>query len=104
MLSAAPMIRLPPGPASVLLGAAARDSRPLAEDRAPPAFHRTKGNPPPGDPGPELAGVVSRIGVDVWPGIPPITCWKPACFLSLGLESPDRRGNSQITSSGVPPM
>src|SRR6266581_7162947 len=87
---------------SQLLGAAGRDKRPLAADRDPHAFQRIEQDAPPGEPGPELAGVVSRIGVDVWHGIPPITCWKPACFLSLGLESPDRRGNSQITSSGVP--
>jgi len=44
-----------------LLGAAGRDKRPLAADRDPHAFHGVKQNAPSGEPGPELARVVSRM-------------------------------------------
>src|SRR5690242_21558073 len=53
-----------------LLRAAGRDQRPLAADRDPHAFQRIKHDAPPGEPGPEPAHVVSRIGVVAWHGIP----------------------------------
>src|SRR2546421_9293040 len=56
-----------------LLRAAGRDKRALAADRDPHAFQRIKQNAPPGEPGPELARVLSRMGTVVWHGIPP-TC------------------------------
>jgi hypothetical protein len=46
-----------------LLRAAGRDKRPPAADRDPHPFQRIKQNAPPGEPGPELARVVSRMGV-----------------------------------------
>src|SRR6266480_1280785 len=53
-----------------LLRAAGRDERPLAADRDPHAFQGIKQNAPPGEPGPELAHVVSRMDVVTWHGIP----------------------------------
>src|SRR6516165_384261 len=53
-----------------LLGAAGRDERPLAADRDPHAFQGVEQNAPSGEPGPERASVVSRLGVVVWHGTP----------------------------------
>src|SRR6266568_5991394 len=53
-----------------LLRAAGRDNRSLAADRDPHAFQGIKQNAPSGEPGPELAYVVSRMGVVTWHGIP----------------------------------
>jgi hypothetical protein len=56
-----------------LLWAAGRDKGPFTADRDPHAFQRIEQDAPPGEPGPEPAGVVSGMGTVVWHGIPP-TC------------------------------
>jgi len=74
-----------------LLRAAGRDKRPLAADRDSHAFQRIKQNAPPREPGPELARVVSRMGVVVSHGISQLL--RASLLLSIGLGSPDRWGN-----------
>src|SRR5258705_10238081 len=83
-----------------LLRAAGRDNRSLAADRDPHAFQGIKQDAPPGEPGPELAYVVSRMGVVTWHGIPPIL--RASLLPHPRPREPGPPGNSQITESGVP--
>ena len=85
-----------------LLRAAGCDKRPLAADRDPHAFQGIKQNAPPGEPGPELACVVSRMGVVVWHGTPHLAESQPVSQHRHGEPGP--LWNGQITLTGVPPM
>ena len=84
-----------------LLGAAGRDKRSLAADRDPHAFQGVEQNAPPGESGPELASVVSRLSIIAWHGVPQLL---RACLFSQNKAGePEPLGNVKITSGGVVP-